>query len=106
MLEIKKDMILLTRGDSLYLTVNMENRIGDKTETYEIKPDDVLRVTIKCESEKVLQKTFVGTNQIHLTSQETKIGCGDCVLFVKLIHANGDSYTVAKYRFILGDGDE
>jgi hypothetical protein len=98
MLYIEGNDIKLTRGDSAYLHIPIENRLPDGSTTpYELAEGDVLVMTMRLnyDSEICFQKTVKGVNTFHIVPDDTK-DCkfGKYKYDVQLTTTDGDVYTV------------
>lgn len=98
MLYIENNDIKLTRGDTAYLQVPIENRLPDgRTVPYELAADDVLVMTMRLnyDSEVCFQKSIRGVNTFHILPEDTK-NCkfGKYKYDVQLTTAEGDVYTI------------
>lgn len=97
MLEIEKGgSIHLTRGDTARLSINIVN---DSTgETYEMLPDDILKLTVKktvYDVEPCILKKSTGVNSIHFAPADTKsLDFGKYLYDVQLNTSAGDVYTI------------
>lgn len=104
MLRITNEAVILTRGDSADLEVNIYDINGSK---YELQTGDVLVFTMKinCMSDVILiQKDISSDSTIHLAPEDTNLlSYGDYVFDVQLTTAGGDVYTVIPpHAFIIG----
>ena len=98
MLYIEGTDIRLTRGDTAYLQVPIQNILPDGTVAeYALANDDELTMTVraKYDSEVCFQKVLRGVNTFHIVPEDTN-GCafGKYKYDVQLTMANGDVYTV------------
>lgn len=96
MLYIEDNRIRLTRGDTAILKVEIRN--GVSGESYPMRPDDTLTLTVKQtvrDCTPVLRKRVTGTGQFHIEPEDTA-----CLAFrrykydVELKTAAGDVFTV------------
>lgn len=102
MLVITNDEVILTRGDSADIIVNITDANGD---IYTPDVTDVIKFTLKknCEtSDIIIQKTLVNS-VISLLPADTKdLPYGTYYFDVQLSTAAGDVYTVVSpHRFII-----
>lgn len=98
MLYIDGTDIKLTRGDSAYLQIPIENRQPDGSSAeYQMAEGDKLTMTMRkgLDAEICFQKTIVGANTFHILPTDTK-GCefGKYKYDVQLTTASGDVYTI------------
>lgn len=97
MLYIEEDgVVRLTRGDSATFTVALVYK--DTDTPYEIGENDTVTMTVKKSTkntEFVMQKTVVGSNNISIQPSDTKgLAFGKYKYDVQLTTASGDVYTV------------
>ena len=96
MLYIEGNTIRLTRGDTAFLTVPIEN--PDTGEAYEIAEDDTLVFSVKkftCDTECLFQKTLVGSNVFEIKPEDTQgASVGRYKYDVQLTNALGQVFTV------------
>lgn len=102
MLVITNDEVILTRGDSADIIVNITDANGD---IYTPADNDVIKFTLKknCEtSDIIIQKTLVNS-VISLQPADTEeLAYGTYYFDVQLSTAAGDVYTVVSpHRFII-----
>ena len=95
MLTIKNGRILLTRGDSAYINVELTTSTG---EVYEMHPRDTLTLTVRKladDTSAVLLQTESDSTQLHLLPAQTKqLTAGKYSYDIQLSTASGDVYTV------------
>lgn len=98
MLYINGTEIKLTRGDSAYLQIPIENKMADgSTVAYELEAGDKLTMTMakSYEEEPCFQKTIEGINTFHILPADTKqCEFGKYMYDIQLTTANGDVFTV------------
>lgn len=98
MLYIEGTDIKLTRGDTAYLHVPIENRLPDgNTVPYELAEGDTLTMTMRLnyDSEVCFQKVVRGTNTFHIVPEDTRrCRFAKYKYDVQLTTASGDVYTV------------
>lgn len=96
MLYIKGKTIMLTRGDTAYLTFPLVLKTDGTP--YEMKPDDELVLSIKryiTDEEAAMRKESKGSNIFHIEPSDTaNLSFGKYKYDVQLNTANGDVYTV------------
>lgn len=95
MLKVQKNgEIMLTRGDTARLNVNINN----DSQPYEISADDELKMTVKrnVRDEDIgFQKVVKGGTLIHIKPEDTAgLGFGKYVYDIQLTTAAGDVYTI------------
>lgn len=100
MLYVDGNNIKLTRGDTAYLQVPIENKLPDgSTVPYELAANDTLTMTMRAtyDSEVCFQKVLKGSNTFHILPEDT-CGCkfGKYKYDVQLTMANGDVFTVVE----------
>jgi hypothetical protein len=87
--------IMLTRGDTARLSVDLTTVKGD---VYEMGKDDTLTLKVKkrlSDSEPVIYKEVIGANDFHIEPKDTKhLPFGMYIYSVRLITTEGDEYTV------------
>lgn len=103
MLKITNNNIMLTRGDSAMLTLNVKD---DSGVTYDYS-SDLTQFTVKrncVTTDIVLQKTFTGTTITILPSDTKDLNYQDLKYDVQIITSGGAVYTVIPpHDFILTD---
>ena len=95
--------ISLTRGDTAWLTVDLEVDLGDdKTEPYDLKADDVVTLTVKADyedEEALIEKKVTGSNEFHIKPADTKnLAFGEYKYDVQVTTPDGDNYTVIENK--------
>lgn len=95
MLVIKNGKILLTKGDSAYIDVDLTTSTG---ETYEMQDGDTLTLTVRQmadDTSAVLLQAESDNTQLHLTPEQTKqLSPGKYSYDIQLSTASSDVYTV------------
>lgn len=95
MLVIKNGKILLTKGDSAYINVDLTSATG---EVYEMQTGDTLTLTVRQladDTSAVLLQAESDNTQLHLTPEQTKqLSAGKYSYDIQLSTASGDVYTV------------
>lgn len=93
----ENNAILLTRGDTARLSVEITT---DKGEMYEIKENDTLTLSVKkklADSEPCLLKEVKGVADFHIEPNDTKhLPFGLYIYSVRLFTDEGDVYTVVE----------
>ena len=88
-------VISLTRGDTARITVNL---MDDLDESYEIRPDEVLVLTVKKtvkDTTALISKEITGSNMFHIEPKDTaELNFGSYVYDVQLTTSEGDVCTV------------
>lgn len=87
--------IILTRGDTLHLEVNITNQ--ETGEPYELQPDDKLEFTLKKSTicEDILIKKEITSDRFTISHNETKnLSYGVYWYDIQLTQANGDVTTI------------
>lgn len=100
MLYINNNDIRLTRGDTAWLEVPINNKAAGKM--YEIADDDTVFMTVRMGVKKsaddnsfLFQKRVVGSNVFHIAPEDTAdLSYGDYHYDVELHTADGEVYTV------------
>ena len=95
MLTIKNGKILLTKGDSAYIGIDLTDALG---EDYEMKDGDKLTLTVRRSADALadvkLQATSDSTT-IRLSPEQTgKLSAGNYSYDVQLDTAAGDRFTI------------
>lgn len=103
MLKISNNNVSLTRGDTAWLTVDLENDLGDdKKEPYEVQPDDNVTLTVKEDYEDetpLIEIKVKGTNEFHIKPEHTKgLAFGEYKYDVQVTTPDGDNYTVIENK--------
>lgn len=95
MLMIKNGKIMLTRGDSAYITVTLKAQDGA---AYTMQAGDKLTLTVRQladDTSAVLLQTESDSTQLHLLPAQTKqLTAGKYSYDIQLSTASGDVYTV------------
>lgn len=95
MLMIKNGRIMLTRGDSAYITVALKAQDGA---AYTMQAGDKLTLTVRkqaVDTSSVLLQTESDSTQLHLLPAQTKqLTAGKYSYDIQLSTASGDVYTV------------
>ena len=95
MLYILGNTIKLTRGDTAYITVSIENAVNDE---YVMSAMDTLTLSIKrriTDVDYILQKTITGENMFHIYPEDTKnLRFGEYKYDIQLVTENGDVFTI------------
>ena len=97
MLKIEEGIIYLTRGDDAVLDVNMTNLDG---ETYEMKPEDKLTLTVREKPDEssmplLMVESQGGTARLEIRSVDTaEIDPGQYSADIQLTTQDGKRYTV------------
>ena len=88
--------IELTRGDTAYLSVPIQNEVTG--EAYDVGPEDTLTLTVKKSVKDAavgFQKIIQGGNTFHIKPEDTRaLDFGKYKYDVQLDTADGDVYTV------------
>lgn len=97
MLQVESDGVIhLTRGDSAWFAVSIDNTISG--EEYTLGDRDVLTLTIKRrakDKEALVKKNITGTNIFHIEPEDTQgFRFGNHVYDVQLTTADDDVFTV------------
>ncbi|MEE0325572.1 MAG: hypothetical protein UDP13_02105 [Butyricicoccus sp.] len=95
MLMIRNGKIMLTRGDSAYITVTLKSQDGA---AYTMQAGDKLTLTVRQladDTSAVLLQTESDSAQLHLLPAQTKqLSAGKYSYDIQLSTASGDVYTV------------
>lgn len=95
MLMIRNGKIMLTRGDSAYITVTLKSQEGS---AYTMQAGDKLTLTVRkqaVDTSSVLLQTESDSTQLHLLPAQTKqLTAGKYSYDIQLSTASGDVYTV------------
>ena len=95
MLMIRNGKIMLTRGDSAYITVTLKAQDGA---AYTMQAGDKLTLTVRQladDTSAVLLQTESDSAQLHLLPAQTKqLSAGKYSYDIQLSTASGDVYTV------------
>lgn len=96
MLMIKNGKIMLTRGDSAYITVTLKAQDGA---AYTMQAGDKLTLTVRkqaVDTSSVLLQSVSDTDTIRLTPEQTKtLASGSYSYDIQLTTVAGDVFTVA-----------
>lgn len=89
-------VITLTRGDTAYISVNIQNDVS--SEPYTVKEDDTLRLTVKkqvTDKNIAFQKVVKGVSTFIINPEDTKDLAFDKYKYdVELTTATGEVFTV------------
>ena len=96
MLMIRNGKIMLTRGDSAYITVTLKSQEGS---AYTMQAGDKLTLTVRkqaVDTSSVLLQSVCDSNTIKLTPEQTeKLSSGSYSYDIQLTTVAGDVFTVA-----------
>lgn len=94
MLEIYNNMIRVTRGDTIDLSVSLKHHDGSP---YVMQTGDTLTFTVRKQYDgDVLLQAVSSTNTISVTPEQSKnLEVGDCCYDIELKTGGGGVYTVA-----------
>lgn len=97
MLEIKNDVIKITKGDTAAIRVELTHVNGT---SYEMQEGDKLTLTVrKKPSSGIMLSAESSTNVIEMTANMTKLlEVGACCYDIQLETASGEIYTVVGLR--------
>lgn len=97
MLEVKGNNIKLTRGDTAFLTIPINDTVAD--EAYEIRETDILTLSVKKNvnaKEYLFQKVIQGGNVFKIEPSDTKnLRYGTYIYDVQL-NIGDDVFTIIK----------
>lgn len=110
MLIINGNKVRMTRGDSVYLTVEITSTAnGEQGEAYEIAADDTLTLTMRknIRSDRIaMMKIMKGSASFRIAPEDTEgLDTGCYVYDVQLRTADGDVYTVIAPETWVIDGE-
>lgn len=93
--------IRLTRGDSAWLSVAIDNvKSDDSIDSYDVTSDDTLTLSVKKkvkDENYLFSKTVTGSTSIYIKPDDTKgIPFGKYIYDVQLTTGSGDVFTIVE----------